>query len=188
MTKSIDADKALEYLLLGNLDYIDAKTNHHGDISHEKRMHLHNHGQNPYALVVCCSDSRVVPENIFMKGLGDIFVIRLAGNVLGDFAMGSIEYGIEHLGIKLVLVMGHSGCGAVHAALEGSHDHYIGLITKEIQNAIKDETSPLVACKKNVLYQINKIKNSPILKDDLDKVKIVGAIYHTHSGKVEILK
>lgn len=188
MIKSIDANTALKWLIEGNKDYIDAKTNHHGDISQEKRHHLHHHGQNPFALIVCCSDSRVIPENIFMKGLGDLFVVRLAGNVCGDFALGSIEYGIEHLGIKLVLVMGHTGCGAVHAALEGSHDSYIGEITNEIKKAIGRTKNPLNATKKNVLNSINKIKSSPLIEKDLDKATIVGAIYHTNTGKVEILK
>ncbi len=188
MIKSIDSDKALEWLMEGNNDFIKAKTNHSGDISHEKRLHLHHHGQNPFALVICCSDSRVVPENIFMRGLGDLFVVRIAGNVIGDFALGSIEYGIEHLGINLVLVMGHSGCGAVAAALDGSHEHYIGLITNEIKTAIGDATNPLDACKRNVYNSIEKIKISPVLKENTHRLKIVGAIYHTHSGRVELLK
>ncbi len=188
MVKSIEASKALEWLIEGNNDYINAKTNHNGDISLEKRAHLHRHGQNPFAIVVCCSDSRVIPENIFMKGLGDLFVIRLAGNVIGDFALGSIEYGIEHLGIKLVLVMGHSGCGAVHAAMEGTHDSYIGEITKEIKKAIKDSKDPTKASIINTINSCNKIKTSPLLQKDLDNVLVVPALYHTHTGHVEIIE
>lgn len=188
MIKSIDADKALEWLIEGNLDFIDAKVNHHGDISSEKRKHLHHHGQNPFALIVCCSDSRVIPENIFMKGLGDLFVVRLAGNVVGDFALGSIEYGVEHLGIKLVLVMGHSGCGAVHAAIEGSCDSYIGEITKEIKKAINGIKDPTKASIANTINSCEKIKSSPLLAKDLANIKVVPALYHTHSGHVEILE
>lgn len=188
MNKKIPASKALEWLIEGNNDYINAKTNHHGDISHEKRVHLHHHGQNPFAVIICCSDSRVIPENIFMKGLGDLFVIRLAGNVIGDFALGSIEYAIEHLGIELVLVMGHTSCGAVHAALEGSHDHYIGEITKEIQKAIGRIKNPLKATIKNTYNSVEKIKTSPLLQKDKDKAKIIPALYHTQTGIVELLK
>lgn len=188
MVKSISADKALEWLMEGNNDFIDAKVNHSGDISSAKRLHLHHHGQNPFALIVCCSDSRVIPENIFMKGLGDLFVVRLAGNVVGDFALGSIEYGVEHLGIKLVLVMGHSGCGAVHAAIEGACDSYIGEITKEIKKAIKDTKDPTKASVINIINSCEKIKTSPLLHECLDKIKIVPALYHTHTGHVEILK
>jgi carbonic anhydrase len=187
MVKNIDAKKALEWLLEGNNDYIDAKINHHGDISKEKRLHLHHHGQNPFALIICCSDSRVIPENIFMKGIGDLFVIRLAGNVIGDFALGSIEYGIEHLGIKLVMVLGHTSCGAIHASLEGSHDSYIGEITKEIKKAIFSTNDPIKASKLNVYHSVEKIKQSPLVKKDLDNITIVPALYHTHSGKVEII-
>lgn len=188
MIKSIDSEKALEWLKEGNNDYISAKVNHVGDISFEKRYHLHKHGQNPFALIITCSDSRVIPENIFMRGLGDLFVVRLAGNVVGDFALGSIEYGVEHLGINLVVVMGHTGCGAVQAAMEGSHDSFIGEITREIKFAIKDSKSSVTAAKENVYNSINKIKESPLVKKDLDKIKVVGALYHTHSGKVEFLK
>ncbi len=188
MIKSIDADKALEWLLEGNQDFIEAKVNHHGDISSQKRIHLHRHGQNPFALIVCCSDSRVIPENIFMRGLGDLFVVRLAGNVIGDFALGSIEYGVEHLGIQLVLVLGHTGCGAVHAAIEGTCDSYIGQITNEIKLAIKDTKDPSRASTLNVLNSVNKIKTSPLLQKDLNKIKIVPAMYHTHTGHVEIIK
>lgn len=187
MTNSIDANTALEWLLEGNKDYIEAKFNHNSDISHEKRLHLHHHGQNPFALIIACSDSRVVPENIFMKGLGDLFVIRLAGNVVGDFALGSIEYGVEHLGIKLVMVLGHTSCGAIHASLEGSHDSFIGQITKEIKSCIFDTKDPTEAAKLNVYNSVKKIKESPLVKKDLDAIKIVPAIYHTHSGEVEIL-
>lgn len=188
MVKSISKEKALEWLIEGNNDFIDAKINHSGDISSAKRLHLHHHGQNPFALIVCCSDSRVIPENIFMKGLGDLFVVRLAGNVVGDFALGSIEYGVEHLGIKLVMVLGHTGCGAVHAAMTQSHDSYIGQITNEIKGAIGNISDPTKASIKNVLNACDKIKSSPLLAKDLANIEIVPALYHTHSGKVEIIK
>lgn len=184
---SVSAEKALAWLIEGNNDYINAK-NHHSDISSEKRMHLHHHGQNPFAVIITCSDSRVIPESIFLKGIGDLFVIRLAGNVVGDFALGSIEYAIEHLDCKLVMVMGHTKCGAIHASIEGNHDDYIGMITDEIKKAIGSVSNNLAATKINVLNTIKKIRSSRIVEACESKgLEIVGSIYHTISGKVEIL-
>ena len=87
MVKNIDAKTALKWLIEGNNDYIEAKINHHGDISKEKRLHLHHHGQNPFALIITCSDSRVIPENICMKRIVEIWVIRLEANVGSDFVL-----------------------------------------------------------------------------------------------------
>lgn len=182
----VDANKALKWLKEGNEEYILSEKNHKGDISLEKRLHTHHHGQTPYAVVVTCSDSRVIPESIFMSGIGDIFVIRLAGNVVGDFGLGSIEYAVDHLGCRLVVVMGHTMCGAVHSAIEDHHDSFISSIIKEIQFAIKDEKDSTKASKINVLNTINKIKQSQIVNKNLnDGLKIIGAMYHTHSGHVE---
>lgn len=185
----VESKKALKWLLEGNKDYIDAKRNHKGDISKEKRLHTHQHGQNPYAVVICCSDSRVIPENIFMTGIGDLFVIRLAGNVVGDFALGSIEYAVSHLNTKLVLVMGHTMCGAIHSAIIDHHESFISSIINEIQSCIGDCKDNTIASILNVKNTINKIKKSEIINELLDNdVKIIGSIYHTHSGEVEILK
>lgn len=185
---SIPATKALEWLIEGNKDYIEAEKNHHGDISLERRMHTHRHGQNPFAVIITCSDSRVIPESIFMKGIGDLFVIRLAGNVVGDFGLGSIEYAVEHLECNLVVVMGHTSCGAINAALDRHHQGYIGLITKEIKSAIFNEISPIVATKLNVRNTINKIMDSEIIKKRLNEgLEVVGSVYHTHSGVVEFI-
>ena len=185
----INSKKALKWLIEGNIDYITAKSNHRGDISIEKRLHTHNHGQNPYAVVICCSDSRVIPENIFMAGIGDLFVIRLAGNVVGDFAIGSIEYAISHLNIKLIMVMGHTMCGAVHAAITNHHESYITSIINEIQGAIGKCSDNTQASKLNVYNTIERIKQSSIIKEYLEQdVEIVGSIYHTYSGEVEILR
>lgn len=184
----ISAAKALEWLIEGNNDYINSKMNH-GDISPEKRMHTHHHGQSPFAIVVACSDSRVIPESIFMKGIGDLFVIRLAGNVIGDFALGSIEYAVQHLGCKLIFVMGHTGCGAIAASLDGTHDGYVGMITDEIKKAIGHIKSPLFASKRNIGYAIDKINTSSIISKLKDEgLEIVGGIYHTSTGHVEVLK
>ena len=83
-----------------------------------------------------------------MKGIGDLFVIRQAGNVFDDFGLGSIEYAIDHLGCKLVLVLGHTKCGAIQQSLEGASDSFIGKIINEIKNSIGNENNPNIACKK----------------------------------------
>lgn len=186
---AVDATRALYWLIEGNDEYILSEKNHKGDISPEKRLHTHHHGQNPYAVIVTCSDSRVIPESIFMTGIGDIFVIRLAGNVVADFGLGSIEYAVEHLGCKLVVVMGHTMCGAINAAIHNHHESHISSIVKEIQFAIKDETDASKASKINVLNTVNKINNSEIIKcNKKNGLMVIGAMYHTHSGHVEFYK
>ena len=182
----VSADIALSWLVEGNDAYISSEKNHLGDISLDKRLQTHHHGQNPYAVVVTCSDSRVIPESIFMVGIGDIFVVRLAGNVVADFGLGSIEYAIDHLGCKLIVVMGHTMCGAIHSAIADSHSNYISSIIKEIQFAIKDEKDHTKAAKINVFNTMEKIKSSEIIQENMKNgLKIVGAMYHTHSGHVE---
>ena len=96
-------------------------------------------GQQPYALVICCSDSRVIPEEIFNKSFGELFVIRTAGNVINDGELASIEYGLEHLHIKYVLVLGHTKCGAVHAAMHNEKGKYLDPILNRIKLAILEE-------------------------------------------------
>ncbi|MCR5350809.1 MAG: hypothetical protein K6E20_07455 [Acholeplasmatales bacterium] len=185
----IPAKIAKEWLILGNDDYIHAKSNHKGDISIEKRLHTHKHGQNPYAVIICCSDSRVIPENIFMAGIGDLFVIRLAGNVIDDFGIGSIEYAVSHLNTKLVVVLGHTMCGAVKSAIDDHHESFISSIIKEIQFAIGDEKDPTACSKLNVINTKKKILKSKLIKQELQNgLKIETALYHTHSGHVEFLK
>ena len=153
----IEANKALEWLKIGNDDYIHAKSNHKGDISIEKRLHTHKHGQNPYAVIVSCSDTRVIPENIFMTGLGDIFVIRTAGNVLIDFGIGSVEYAVSHLNTKLVVILGHTMCGAIHAAIDNHHESFISSIINEIRASIGDECDSIKACKLNIKNSRRKV-------------------------------
>ena len=187
VNKIIESDVALKWLEEGNRDYMDSIHNH-GDISKEKRIYTHHHGQNPFAVIVACSDSRVIPEAIFMKGIGDLFVIRQARNVLDAFGLGSIEYAIDHLGCKLVLVLGHTKCGAIQQSLEGAPNSFIGKIINEIKNSIGNENNPNIACKKSVLSTVHKIENLIIKKDErYTDVLIKGGIYHISTGHVEIL-
>ena len=183
-----DCESALNRLMAGNKEYLIAKEGK-GDISEEIRILTHEYGQKPYAIVIACSDSRVIPEKIFMVGIGEIFTIRVAGNVIGDFELGSIEYAAGHLGVKLIMVMGHSRCGAVDAAIHNAGHDSIIHITDEIRRAIGTETDPVCCEKMNIRHSMEQIKKSPLLQTSIKygSLKIVGAYYHTRSGKVEIL-
>lgn len=111
----LTALNALERLKEGNKIYINSEKGA-GDVSPQKRLFTSKNGQNPYAVIVSCSDSRVIPECIFSAGIGDLFVIRVAGNVIDNHQLGSIEYAVGHLGCNLVVVLGYTMCGAVGAA------------------------------------------------------------------------
>mgnify|MGYP003623603446 CR=1 FL=1 len=137
-------DEAVAQLQAGNATYMDAVINY-GDIAPEVRADTAANGQTPYAVVLTCSDSRVPPEHIFSAGVGDLCVIRTAGNVVSDVELGSIEYGAEHLGAKGVVVLGHSGCGAVGAALDGHADGKIQSIGDEIKLGIGEESDATLA-------------------------------------------
>ena len=120
---------AREKLIEGNRRYCAAGND-------PRREQTAKEGQHPYAIVICCSDSRVIPEKIFSADIGDLFVIRVAGNVLDRHALGSIEYAAEHLGCSLVLMLGHTGCGAVAAALSGHAAGFVSAITDAIKVGI----------------------------------------------------
>ena len=157
----------------------------HGDAA--KRIETAEHGQHPYAIVICCSDSRVIPEQIFHAGIGDFFVIRIAGNVLDRHQLGSVEYAAAHLGCKLVVLLGHTGCGAVGAALAGEAEGYIADLVTEIRQAIGDERDPLLAAKRNVLHGVERLQRAFSTHPKMQDVTIRGAIYDIASGAVEWL-
>ncbi len=182
---SVSADRALEKLKKGNSEYIDAVSGH-GDISPEIRLKTLNEGQRPYAAVISCSDSRVIPESIFSAGIGDLFVIRVAGNVIDDHQLGSIEYAAEHLGIRLIVVLGHDHCGAVDAAINHDPEGYIKFITDEIKLAIGDEEDDYRACCLNVKRSVELIESSfEIHEEEKHGLKVIPALYRLESGKVE---
>lgn len=187
----------LDKLISGNKRYMSGHPKH-PDQSLKKIKEL-NEGQKPFAVVISCSDSRVSPELIFDQGLGDIFVIRTAGNVIGELELGSIEYAVEHLGASLVVVMGHDKCGAVTAFCEHKHENnHIASILKYLED--EDEEKVLdpkssdylnQAIKANVLHGVNILKNShPVLSEHREShhLKIMGAIYHLSDGRVDILE
>lgn len=184
---TITAEEALQKLKEGNAQYMTAEKSE-GNISLALRQKTCVEGQFPYAIVVTCSDSRVIPESIFNAGIGEIFVIRVAGNVMDNHQIGSVEYAAEHLGSRLVVVMGHSHCGAVGAAIGGGAEHFTKYITDEIKKAIGDEKDDYKACCLNVENSVKVIKDSLGIKDGEENgLKVCGAVYHIEDGKVEFL-
>ena len=180
-------DKELKKLKDGNKKYLDSETGK-GNISRALRLYTKEHGQHPYAIIVTCSDSRVIPESIFSAGIGDLFVIRVAGNVIDDHQLGSIEYAAGHLGSPLIVVMGHTFCGAVNAAIHHDPEGYIKYITDEIKQAIGDEQDDFRACCLNVKRSIDIIEHSlDIHKMEEKGMAVVGAVYHIEDGRVEFL-
>lgn len=186
--KNISAREAMEKLVKGNEQYLTSDF-HSGDVSRAIRLHTHNHGQVPYAIIITCSDSRVVPEYIFSAGIGDLFVIRVAGNVIDKHQLGSIEYAADHLGTPLVVVMGHTRCGAVGAAISDNPGGYVKFITDEIKRAIGNETDDYRAGCLNVANSVEVIKKSLGIDDTKqgNGLQVVGAICNIESGRVHFL-
>ena len=173
----------MEKLKQGNKTYLNASTNS-GDISPAIRTETTANGQRPYAIIITCSDSRVIPESIFSAGIGELFTIRVAGNVIHDFELGSVEYAADHLGSKLVVILGHTNCGAVGAAIGGGAEGFIKSITDEIKSAIGDETDGYKASCLNVNNSIKRIADAL----DIPGLKVVGAIYDIEKGSVEFME
>ncbi|MDR0905861.1 MAG: carbonic anhydrase [Oscillospiraceae bacterium] len=153
-------------------------------------------GQHPLAAVLTCSDSRVVPEEIFSVSLGELFVIRTAGNVVSDFESGSVEYAAGHLGVTAIIVMGHTHCGAVGAAREGGHHgetvapHGLNAIISEITRAISGTKSAAEAVRANVNNSVNRLLENREILELLDegKAEIYKAVYDIETGKVEFFQ
>lgn len=181
-------DEAKALLIEGN-DAFVANDVRSVNTSQAVRTDTTENGQHPYAVVITCSDSRVPAEHVFNAGIGELFVIRTAGNVIGDFELGSVEYGAEHLGCPLVVVLGHTNCGAVDAALNGGAHGNIELITDEILANLDGETDPRAAEIANANHSIEVIESSEIMAELIDEgaVEVVGAIYDIESGKVTFL-
>lgn len=191
----MNAAEALHRLMAGNARYAAGKATR-PDQTVARRNSLAQ-GQKPFAIIVSCSDSRVPPEIVFDQGLGDLFVIRVAGNVVDDHALGSIEYAAEHLGVRLVLVLGHEKCGAVSAAVEGGETTgHVSSIVEAIKPAIEkvgnapgDRVDLVVRA--NALDVAEAIRSSKPILDHLSsggELTVSAARYDLNSGRVEILK
>ena len=146
-----------------------------------------DNGQQPFAIVICCSDSRVIPEQIFGAEIGDIFVIRVAGNVLDRHQLGSIEYAAGHLDCNHIIVLGHTGCGAVTAALSGGGDGFIQYITDDILEAVGSERDPYKACCMNVEHSVERLRKEFDEHPEIGGVVIEGAVYDIRNGEVQWL-
>ncbi len=184
--------ETLAKLMEGNRRYVEGLTSQK-DLK-GKREETKT-GQHPLATVICCSDSRVVPEYIFDTNLGEIFTIANAGNIVSDIDIGSAEYGVGHLHTPLLIVMGHEKCGAVTAAYDGHDESKITKIVKKIApcvNKVKkggERTSEIEqAVVANVKAVMRKLKKSPIVKKalDEDRVKIIGMKYY-FDGRIEVI-
>jgi carbonic anhydrase len=185
------SNRSLQLLKDGNRRFI-ASCQLHPNQTAQRRQEVCAE-QKPFAAVVGCSDSRVPPEIVFDAGLGDIFVVRLAGTVIDDMAIGSLEYAVEHLHVPLIVVLGHSSCGAVSAALSGKkHGGHIDAVCEAIRPAIKKAKTDSVdeVVKVNVRMAVERLKKTgPVLDEAVKKgdVKIVAAYYDLKSGVAEFL-
>ena len=184
----VSAEEALQRLKGGNRIYVEA-LDHERDLSPARIQELFEKGQRPFACVITCADSRVVPEHIFMTGLGELFVIRVAGNVVGPTERASAVYACEHLHTRLLLVLGHTHCGAIKAALDGERGP-VAAITDRIAAALGDVHDPYEASVLNTQASVAALRESEELRhlEEVHDLAILPAIYHTHCGVVDFLE
>lgn len=189
----ISAQQALQMLKEGNGRFRESLQTK--DVSSQRRQELLSNGQKPFAVILGCSDSRVPPEIIFDQALGDIFVIRVAGNVVSPIELGSIEYGAEHLHAPLLVILGHDNCGAVKATVDGgeapgSIGAIVDLIKPSVEKAKADGASGNdlyeQACEENLRAMLAIVQQSPIIQEMLEHghLQIVLAKYLQKSGEV----
>lgn len=201
----LDRDKmspqeALDILIEGNHRFVNNTTSNKDMPS---LVQIIKDKQHPFVATLSCSDSRAPVELLFDQALGDIFSVRLAGNIASDKAIGSLEFSVKHLQSKLIVVMGHTSCGAVKAACDDFREGHIGEIINLIKPSIRhektindDRTSKNEAfvtkiCALNVQYQIDQIvRTSDIVSEMLDagQIGIVGGVYDLTTGKVDFLE
>src|SRR4026209_1188086 len=187
--------EAISKLKEGNSRYTSGNLQHPGQTT-ERRSEL-TKSQHPFAVIVSCSDSRVPPEIVFDQGLGDLCIFRVAGNVIDDNGLGSIEYAVDHLNVRLIVVLGHQSCGAVEAAKEtiaakgkapGHIESLVTAIKPAVDATAKDDLDTTI--KANVKHVVRALRSStPILKAKVDSgdVKVVGGYYSLDTGGVTFL-
>ena len=193
----LSPDAALKKLMEGNARYVDGTARRH-DFKHEREALAG--GQNPYAAILSCADSRIAPEYAFDSGRGDLFVCRVAGNFANDDTVASMEYAVAVLGAPMILVLGHDSCGAVDATIKSLKDDkpppgHIPSLVAAIAPAVKASAQQSGnaldnAIRQNVIDNVAKLKSAaPILNAAVEqnKVKVVGGIYRLATGKVELL-
>jgi len=187
-------EQALQSLVAGNMRYVGTKLAHPNQ-SAERRLEVAK-GQRPFAAILGCSDSRVPPELIFDQGLGDLFVVRVAGNVVDDVVLGSLEYAVAHLGVSLIMVLGHERCGAVEAALKGGEApghvrSVVAAIAPAVEKVKGQPGDPLNnAVSANVEMVVAQLRSSqPVLSVivGVGKLRVVGARYDLDSGWADLI-
>ncbi|MEH2028746.1 MAG: carbonic anhydrase [Nostoc sp.] len=191
--ESLSPDAALQKLIEGNQRFVD----HHPQYPDQSALRLQEvaQAQHPFATILSCADSRVPAEIVFDQGIGDIFDVRIAGNIATHEAIGSIEYAVVLLGSPLLMVMGHERCGAVTAAVQnesllGDISTFVKAIkpaVKKVENQPGDAVENAVVA--NVQYQIERLKHSKLLTEQVQsgKLKIVGGRYDLDTGRVNII-
>ena len=191
--------KLLSRLIEGNNRYVHAQLLHpHQSTSRLKEI---SDEQTPFAIVVSCSDSRVPPEIIFDQGLGDLFVIRTAGNVIGEYELASIEYAVLKLNCKVIIITGHEKCGAIQTFMEQSSDSLPGHLNSLVKFIGSQPNSKALyhegadksyqAVLGNIIYGVNFIKeNSSVIRQKFESkdLELYGAVYHMENGKVNIIE
>ena len=196
----ITPGKAIEMLKEGNQRFVSGKT-----VNRDLRAQVKqtSRGQFPFAAVVSCLDSRIPPETVFDQGIGDLFVARVAGNFVNDDILGSLEFATKLAGAKLIVIMGHTGCGAIRGACDGAQ---LGLLTATLANinpavmavqgnyttrSSKDAKFVQAVAEMNVHLTMKKLRDrSVVLREMLDKgeIKMIGAMYDVNTGNIKFHK
>jgi carbonic anhydrase len=193
----LSPDLALDRLMQGNSRYVEGVSRRH-DFRHEREVL--SKGQNPFAAVLSCADSRIAPEYCFDTARGDVFVCRVAGNFASDEIVASLEYAVQVLNTPLIMVLGHDSCGAVDAAIKSIKDgttlpgHLPALVAAltPAVSAVQGQPGDVLAnaIRRNVMLNVEKLRaTAPIINTFVDdkKVRVVGGVYALKSGRVELL-
>ncbi len=193
----LSPDAALDRLMQGNGRYVDGVSKRH-DFRHEREAL--SKGQNPFAAILSCADSRIAPEYCFDAARGDVFVCRIAGNFASDEMIASLEYAVQVLNTPLIMVLGHDACGAVDATIKSVKDgstlpgHLPSLVAaiKPAVDAVQGQSGDMLsnAIGRNVTLNVEKLKSTgPILSAFVSdkKIRVVGGVYGLKSGQVDLL-
>ncbi|MCK5816112.1 MAG: carbonic anhydrase [Flavobacteriaceae bacterium] len=188
----MNSNEIIERLKSGNQRFVTDKLD--GKLQNSSRREKLTSGQSPYAIILSCADSRIVPELTFDAGLGELFVIRVAGNIANTSSIASIEYAVANIGSSVIVVLGHQSCGAVTAAVAGGDNgenlnHLLGHINPAIQASDANADVNTIVKKNAELTATDLSNKSTIIKDAISngKLKILPAYYHLDSGKVDFL-
>jgi len=199
-TPSVGPKEALDRLAQGNAHFVAGKATHpRQDAATRKDLTA---GQQPFAVVLSCSDSRVPPELLFDQGIGDLFVVRVAGNIGGEDDLGSVEYAVEHLHTSLIIVLGHEKCGAVTAALspDSVQKHeaiaiqqllaHVAPSLKNIDRSLPASEQVRQGVEANVRASVVHLQTTPEVREKIagGKLDIIGAVYELETGKVRFLQ